>query len=170
VDELERLAAYEAIRQLASHYAVLMDSRDLDALVELFVDDVRVGRDVRGRAALRESFDGSLRAIGVSILNIGTHAITLVDDDHATGVVYCKGEIQDGDRWIHQAIVYTDTYERRDGRWLFVRRIHELFYGAEAPLNPMALPPADWPAHHDGRGTLPERWESWQRFHRESGD
>ena len=169
MDELERLAAYEAIRQLASHYAVLMDSRDLDALVELFVDDVRVGRDVRGRAALRESFDGTLRGIGVSILNVGTHAITLVDDDHATGVVYCKGEIQDGDRWIHQAIVYTDTYERRDGRWLFVRRIHELFYGAEAPLNPMALPPADWPAHHDGRGTLPERWESWQRFHRESG-
>ena len=169
MDELERLAAYEAIRQLASHYAVLMDSRDLDALVELFVDDVRVGRDVRGRAALRESFDGTLRGIGVSILNVGTHAITLVDDDHATGVVYCKGEIQDGDRWIHQAIVYTDTYERRDGRWLFVRRIHELFYGAEAPLNPMALPPADWPAHHDGRGTLPERWESWQRFQRESG-
>jgi ketosteroid isomerase-like protein len=170
VEELERLAAYEAIRQLASHYAVLMDSRDLDALVELFVEDVRVGRDVRGRAALRESFDGTLRGIGVSILNIGTHAITLVDDDHATGVVYCKGEIQDGNRWIHQAIVYTDTYERRDGQWLFVRRIHELFYGAEAPVNPMALPPADWPAHHDGRGTLPERWESWQQFHRESGD
>ena len=170
MEELERLAAYEAIRQLASHYAVLMDSRDLDALVELFVEDVRVGRDVRGRAALRESFDGTLRGIGVSILNIGTHAITLVDDDHATGVVYCKGEIQDGNRWIHQAIVYTDTYERRDGQWLFVRRIHELFYGAEAPVNPMALPPADWPAHHDGRGTLPERWESWRQFHRESGD
>jgi uncharacterized protein (TIGR02246 family) len=168
VDELERLAAYEAIRQLAAHYAVAMDSRDLDALVNLFVDDVRVGRDVHGRAALKESFDGMLREIGVSILNIGTHAITLVDDDHATGVVYCKGEIQDGDRWIHQAIVYSDKYERRDGRWLFVRRIHELFYGAEAPVNPMALPPADWPAHHDGRGTLPERWESWQRFHRES--
>jgi len=170
VDDLERLAAYEAIRQLASHYAVAMDSRDLDALVDLFVDDVRVGRDVGGRAALKESFDGMLRQIGVSILNIGTHAITLVDDDHAKGVVYCKGEIQDGDRWIHQAIVYTDTYERRDGRWLFVRRIHELFYGAEAPVNPMALPPADWPANHDGRGTLPERWDSWQRFHRESGD
>jgi uncharacterized protein (TIGR02246 family) len=169
VDELERLAAHEAIRQLAAHYAVAMDSRDLDALVELFVDDVRVGRDVRGRAALRESFDGMLRGIGVSILNIGTHAITLVDDEHATGVVYCKGEIQDGDRWIHQAIVYTDTYERRDGRWLFVRRIHELFYGAEAPVNPMALPPADWPTHHDGRGTLPERWESWRRFQAGSG-
>ena len=168
--ELARLAAYEEIRQLASQYAVAMDSRDLDTLIELFVDDVRVGRGVQGRAALRESFDGMLRAIGVSILNIGTHAITLIDEDHATGVVYCKGEIQDGDRWIHQAIAYTDAYERRDGRWLFVRRIHELFYGAEAPVNPMALPPADWPAHHDGRGTLPERWESWQRFHREGAD
>ena len=170
MDSLERLAAYEDIRQLAAHYAVAMDSRDLETLVELFVDDVRVGRDVRGRPALRESFDGMLREIGVSILNIGTHAITLFDDDHATGVVYCKGEIQDGDRWIHQAIVYTDTYERRDGRWLFVRRIHELFYGAEAPVNPMALPPADWPKNHDGRGTLPERWDSWQRFHGGSVD
>jgi ketosteroid isomerase-like protein len=170
VDELNRLWAHEAIRQLASQYAVLMDSRDLDALVELFVDDVRVSRDVRGRESLKQSFDGMLRGIGVSILNIGTHAITLIDDDHATGVVYCKGEIQDGDRWIHQAIVYTDTYERRDGRWLFVRRNHELFYGAEAPVNPMTLPPADWPASHDGRGTLPERWESWQRFQRGSGN
>ena len=161
---LEQLAAYEEIRQLAAHYAVAIDSRDLDALVELFVDDVRVGRDEYGRAALKQSFDKQLRDIGVSILNVGTHAITLLDADHATGVVYCHGEIQDGGRWVRQAIAYTDSYERRDGRWFFVRRKHELFYGIEAPVSPMTLSPADWPAHHDGRGTLPDRWESWQRF------
>ena len=132
--------------------------------MELFVEDVRVGRDQYGRDALRASFDVSLRGIGVSILNLGTHAIDLVDDDHATGVVYCKGEIQDGDRWIHQAIVYFDTYEKRGGRWYFVRRVHELFYGATAGVNPLTLPPANWPERHDGRGTRPERWETWQRF------
>lgn len=164
MNTVDRLVAHEQIRQLASRYAVAIDSRDLDALVALFVDDVRVGRSARGRDALRASFDESLRAIGVSILDVGTHVIDLVDDDHATGTVYCHGEIQDGERWIHQAIVYRDTYERRDGAWLFVRRIHELFYGAEVGVNPLGLPPANWPEHHDGRGTLPERWDTWREF------
>ena len=155
---------HEAIRQLAAWYAVAVDSRDLDLLVGLFVDDVRVGRDSYGREALRASFDTSLRGIGRSILNVGTHAIELIDDDHATGHVYCKGEIQDGERWIHQAILYRDTYERRDGRWYFVRRIHELWYGAEVGVNPLTLPPANWPEHHDGMGTVPESFETWKAF------
>lgn len=164
MNALDRLVAHEEIRQLASRYAVAVDSRDLDVLVALFVDDVQVGRSARGRDALRTSFDESLRAIGVSILNVGTHVVDLVDEDHATGTVYCHGEIQDGERWIHQAIAYRDTYERRDGTWLFVRRVHELFYGAEVGVNPLGLRPANWPEHHDGRGTLPGRWETWQTF------
>jgi ketosteroid isomerase-like protein len=167
---LARLEAYETIRQLAARYAVAVDRRDLDTLVTLFVPDVRVGRLGTGRDALRASFDESLRAIGVSVLHVGTHVIDLVDADHATGTVYCKGEIQDGDRWIHQAIVYDDEYRRVDGTWCFVRRVHRLFYGAEVGVNPLGLPPADWPAHHDGRGTLPEDWDTWTRFWARSDD
>lgn len=166
-DLVARLWAHEQIRQLAAHYAVTLDSRDLDSLVDLFIDDVRVGRDMYGRDALRESFAESLGAIGVSILNVGTHAIDLVDEDHATGLVYCHGQIQDGDRWIHQAILYRDAYERRGDRWFFVRRVHELWYGQEAPSNPLAQAPADWPTHHDGRGTVPESWPTWNRFRAE---
>jgi len=164
IEPFERLWAHEQIRQLAAHYAVAVDSRDLDALVGLFVDDVRVGRDTYGREALRASFDASLRGIGVSMLHVGTHAIDLVDADHATGSVYCLGQIQDGDRWIHQSILYRDTYERRDGTWHFVRRIHELWYGQAVVPNPLDQPPADWPAHHDGRGTVPASWPTWARF------
>jgi ketosteroid isomerase-like protein len=163
-DVLDRLWAHEQIRQLAAHYAVAIDSRDLDALVSLFVDDVRVGRDERGREALKASFDASLRAIGVSMLNVGTHAVDLVDADHATGSVYTHAQIQDGERWIHQSILYRDTYERRDGRWYFVRRIHELWYGEQAATNPLAQEPAEWPRNHDGRGTVPGSWPSWERF------
>lgn len=163
-ETIEQLWAHEQIRQLASHYAVAVDSRDLDALVSLFIDDVRVGRDTFGRDALRASFDGSLSAIGISMLNVGTHAIDLVDADHATGQVYCHGQIQDGDRWIHQFILYRDTYERREGRWYFVRRIHELWYGREAPSSPLLLAPADWPTNHDGLGTVPRSWPSWTSF------
>jgi ketosteroid isomerase-like protein len=163
-NNLEKLLAFEQIRQLAAHYAVAVDSRDLDALVALFIDDVRVGRDMFGRAALRESFDISLRGIGVSILNVGTHAIDLLDADHATGSVYCHGQIQDGDRWIHQMILYRDSYERRDGEWYFVRRIHELWYGQQAERNPLDQSAADWPANHDGLGTVPGSWPTWSAF------
>jgi len=45
-----------------------------------------------------------------------------------------------------------------------VRRIHRLFDGAEVGVNPLALSPADWPAHHDGLGTPPEAWASWTRI------
>ena len=44
MEDLERLLACEEIRQLAYRYALATDSRDIDALVDLFVEDVRVGR------------------------------------------------------------------------------------------------------------------------------
>ena len=164
MDDLQRLLAYEEIRQLAHRYSLYMDSRDIDALVGLFVDDVRVGPDRVGREALRRDFERQLRGVGITILFVGNHIIDFDDDDHARGVVYCKGEIQDGERWIHQAIQYRDTYERREGHWYFVRRKHLLWYGAEIGENPLALPPANWPEHHTGKGTLPESLETWQRF------
>ena len=164
MNDVERLLAFEEIRQLAAHYALYADSRDIGSLVRLFVEDVQVGRGQFGRDALKAAFDASMRGVGITILNVGTHAIDLVDDNHAVGHVYCKGEIQDGDRWIHQAILYRDTYERRDGRWYFVRRRHELWYGAEVGVNPLTLPPANWPEHHDGKGTVPESFETWQAF------
>jgi ketosteroid isomerase-like protein len=164
MDTVARLVAHEEIRQLAARYALAIDSRDLDTLVGLFVYDVRVGRDQRGRDALRSSFDASLRATGVTILNVGTHVIDVVDADHATGHVYCKAEVQDGERWIHQAILYRDVYERRGERWYFVGRRHELWYGAEVGVNPLGLPPANWPEHHDGIGTVPEIFATWRQF------
>jgi hypothetical protein len=133
-------------------------------LVGLFVDDVRVGRNELGRDALRRNFEQQLRGVGITILFVGNHIIEFDDDDHARGVVYCKGEIQDGERWITQAIQYHDSYERRDGRWYFVRRKHLLWYGTELGESPLGLPPANWPARHTGKGTLPESWETWQRF------
>ena len=166
---LDLLVAHDEIRLLASRYAVAVDTRDLDALVALFVPDVQVGRDTIGRDALRASFEQSLGAVGVTVLLVGTHAIDVVDADHATGVQYSAGQVQDGDRWIHQAIVYRDTYERRDGRWLFVRRVHELFHGVEAWRNPLDQEPAEWPRRADGRGTAPASFPTWERFWADRG-
>ncbi len=161
---IERLIAHDQIRLLASRYAVAVDSRDLDALVRLFVDDVQVGRDLRGRDALRESFRASLSAVGVTILNVGTHQIDLDTADAATGLVYCLGQVEEDGLWIHQSILYRDTYARRDGRWLFERRVHELWYGQAVENNPLEQPPAHWPTNPDGRGTVPESFETWAGF------
>ncbi|MFE3201567.1 nuclear transport factor 2 family protein [Embleya sp. NPDC055664] len=166
MDDVQRLLAYEHIRQLAARYALALDSRDLDALCALFVPDVRVTREESGRAALRASFATQLAPLGVTILNVGTHVIDLLDADHATGHVYCKGEIQEGPRWLHQAILYRDVYERRDGTWYFARRRHDLWYGANVGANPAGLPPANWPERSYGSGTVPGIWETWREFRR----
>lgn len=166
--DVEKLLAYEEIRQLAARYAVHADARDLDALVALFVPDVRVGREASGREALKADFDRAFRDVGVTFLQVGTHMIDLIDADHATGVVYTRGEIQDGGpdstRFIIHAIQYHDQYARREGHWLFVRRKHFLVYGAELGENPLTLEPAEWPRSQTGMGSHPHALESWQRF------
>ena len=163
-DRVDRLLAYEEIRQLVARYAVATDARDLDALVALFVDDVRVGVDAQGRVVLREFFDRTLREIGTTILNVGTHVIDFGDDDHATGIVYCRGEIQVGNQWVVQAIQYRDDYQRRDGHWYFARRRHLLWYGREVGTSPIGLAPANWPEQHTGTGELPDEWPTWRAF------
>jgi hypothetical protein len=166
--DVERMLAIVEIQQLAHRYAVHLDARDLDALVALYVPDVRVGKETRGREALRAELDRTLRTVGATFLQVGNHVVDFVDDTHATGVVYTRGEIQDGGpeskRWIIHAIQYHDRYEKRDGRWLFVGRRHLLVYGAELGANPLELPPAEWPKRQTGRGTVPWELESWQRF------
>jgi hypothetical protein len=173
VTDAERLLATLEIQQLAHRYAVYVDARELDELVELFVPDVRVGREGRGREALRADFERQLRGTGVSFLQVGNHVVDFEGEDEASGVVYCRGEIQAGGRestrWIVQLIQYHDRYERREGRWLFVRRRHLLVYGADLGQSPIGLPPADWPRRQTGWGSVPESLPSWRRFWGEEG-
>jgi hypothetical protein len=163
-DPMAWLIACEEIRQLASRYAVSLNHRDLDALADLFVPDVRIGRDLSGRAALRANMATQLADGHRTILQVTNHVIDVHDADHASGVVGTRGEIERGDEWVIQVIEYHDTYERRDGRWLFVRRRHHLWYGADMLTRPNVLPDANWPQHQTGKGALPEMMPSWQAW------
>lgn len=163
------LSSIEEIRRLALRYAIALDRRDLDALVALFVGDVDAGPHGTGREALKASFDESLRAVGVTMLFVGNHLVELDPDDpdRARGTVYCLGRIQaepGSPRMVEHAIQYSDRYARRAGEWCFVGRKHELFWGVELDEQPLAQPPAHWPANQVGVGTVPHRYESWQRF------
>jgi hypothetical protein len=163
---LRALEACEQIRQLAARYALALDSRNIDELARLFVADVRTGDGRVGRRALADWFDTALRPFTTTFHLIGNHIIDLVDDDHATGIVYCRPEHEVGDLWIVMPLQYWDSYERRDGTWYFRSRGVHAFYAADVTENPAALPGR---FHFPGspivaEADLPERWESWQRF------
>ena len=142
-ERIDRLDAYGQIRELAARYGRDLDARDMDALLELYVPEVR--------DTLREALVLPLRRVHITILHVGTHVIDFQDTDNATGSVYCHGEIQNTEEnWISQAIHYGDRYARRDGRWYFARaRRHELFYGADHGWRPTVFPPPT------GRPTTP---------------
>ena len=164
----ETLDAHDQIRQLASRYAVYLDARDIDSLVQLYVPDVRVSRDVSGRDALRELFDSALRSVGLTFLNVGSHLIEL-DGETATGIAYTRAEIQDGgpesSRWITHLIQYHDTYQCIDGRWFFAaNRKHFLVAGYEQAASPLGLEPAEWPKSQTGMGSVPFELDTWQQF------
>ena len=159
------VVARDEIRQLAYRYAWALDCRDIDGLVALFVDDVRVAPDTSGLAALRAAFVDQLSGLGPTVLFVGNHIIDFDgrDEDRATGIVYCRGFIQAPGAFIEQMIVYTDRY-RRGSQWQFMSRRHELVYGVPTAEQPFDQPPANWPEHHDGLGTVPERFETWRAF------
>lgn len=161
LDRIDRIDAMLQIGQLASRYAIACDSRDFDALVALYVDDVtRPDVDGVGRGPLKEHFSRVLRNYYRTMHQIVGHQIDLVDADHATGKVYCRAEHERGDEWIDMAILYDDEYERRGPVWFFARRSLHLLHVTsltDRPRAPFVGEPGD-------RVPLPGWWPSWSRF------
>ncbi len=163
------LIASEEIRQLASRYAIFYGARETQNLAALFIPDIKVTRETSGTQALKESFDGQMPTLGRVILQVNNHLIDVADQFSATGIVSCRGEIEDSDgNWIIQQIQYHDTYKCVDGHWLFARRKHLLWYGHTMAHAPVGLDDANWPANQTGKGELPECLESWQTWKSEN--
>jgi SnoaL-like domain len=127
--DLLRLSALVEIGQLPSRYAFAVDSRNMEDLVALYVDDVtRSDVEGSGRGPLRDHFERVLHSYYRTMHQILGHQIDLADADHATGKVYCRAEHEIGEKWLVAAICYFDDYERRDGVWYFARRTIHLLY------------------------------------------
>lgn len=162
---VQRLEALDEIRQLAAKYAVALDMRDLDAVVNLFVDDVGVPGKRRGRAALRAWYDTEMRRdLMGSAHGVLGHVIDIEDADHASGLVYSRNDLETESVWIIELLAYLDSYERRDGHWYFHRRTPLFWYQsdlADPPVGPMKM---RWPgtAAHDG--DFHAAFPSWETF------
>ena len=161
LERLRRAADRDEIRQLAMRYAWALDRRDIPGAAALFVAEVA--------DRVREQFESSMRDVGVTVLFVGNHLIDFDSADEAHGLVYCRGLIEPrgpgaSGRMVEQLILYRDRYRRCDGEWRFVGRRHELWYGVETAERPLEQPPADWPRHHHGVGTVPYGEPTWVAF------
>ncbi len=168
VDRMESLAE---IRQLAVQYALALDSRDMDLLVGLFTPDVRVGRDLTGRDALRAWFVETMVVPRTSVHLVANHIVGFDDADHANGIVYCRDELErpETGQWDVGTLQYWDTYVRIDGEWCFERRRFHRWYMVDALTRP--YPGAGIDVGTDALTTrqLPDAFETWSRFWSDAG-
>jgi len=163
---LEWAADVIEIQQLAYRYAIAADSKDPETMASLFVEPTELGDVTLSRDELVERFTGSFKASRICILNVGNHLVDIDPEnpDCATGTVYCRCEAEWQGKWLIQQIVYLDEYLRQGGKWLFAKRRHLLFYGAELGQSPMDLPPSDRMELTDGKGSMPQIWPSYRKF------
>lgn len=162
--QLQRLDALDQIRQLAAKYALAVDMRDLDAVVGLYVEDVRVSSTESGRQSLKRSFATVLRAFTASVHHLGGHIIEFDDADSAHGVVYSRCEHEVGDQWVPMYLYYLDAYRRIDGRWFFKRRVPCELYAAGVGEHPTGPNKIRWPGKPPREGHWHANFPSWAAF------
>jgi hypothetical protein len=161
---IDRIESQLAIQQLPIRYAIAVDSRDLDTWVGLFVDDVNCGRRGRGRDVLRSIIEPQVRTFYRSIHQVCGHAIEFIDDERATGKVYCRAEHEARGKWVVMAICYFDEYERRAGHWYFVRRRERHWYSSDVLERPGQPVFQNWDAWPDAQPELPHAFPTWNSF------
>ena len=168
---IDRLESLDSIRQLAAKYSLALDMRDMDAMVNLFEKNVRVGKDASGRQALRAYMDGTLRSpfTGTSH-HIGGHIIEFDDPDHAHGVCYSKNEHETGDEWVIMQMMYADNYVRVDGRWYFARRLPLYWYATDLNKPPIGDNKMRWPGTEWVEGNFHKLFPSFAEFWAREGD
>jgi hypothetical protein len=162
---IARLEALDEIRQLAAKYSVALDVRDFNAIANLFVEDVGVPGNRRGRAALREWYDIEIRrALLGSAHGVMGHVIDVHDSNHATGLVYSRNDLETESTWVIELLAYLDRYERRDDHWYFVRRTPLFWYQSDITDPPLGPQKMRWPetAPHDGG--FHDAFPSWTEF------
>ena len=162
---LDRLESLDEIRQLAAKYSVTLDMRDLDMHVNLFVPDVRVGKEKVGRQALKSWADATFRdQFKGTSHHIGNHIIDFNSPDSAIGLVYSKNEHETESEWVIMQMLYWDSYERVEGSWLFKQRFPMYWYATDINKPPLGDAKMRWPNQEPYEGFFHDLFPSWQDF------
>jgi hypothetical protein len=166
---LARLEAAEQIRQLASRYGLALDSRDMDAIVALFIDDGRpvfyrgdVGTP--GGEALKESYIATQSQHTASQHFMCNHIIDFDDDTHAHGVVYAiVRQEREGKHFVIE-VAYWDKYEKVGSNWLFAERRPRMWRRAEWHDQDINSAQINKDSTLPDFNILPEAFPSWAPF------
>ena len=137
-----------ALRALVERYALSVDRRELDRLVELFVPDAvlvvprppesltptieRRGQDeIRSAMARLDRYAATLHAVVGHVVDVDAAAAGVA----ATGVVSCLAHHVMDDTVAVWAIHYDDEYAQTDGGWRFRRRALTVEWIEERPVS-----------------------------------
>jgi hypothetical protein len=127
-----------ALGDLASRYAIAVDTRSFERLREVFVEEATLdtGRSVRsGIDEILTAMEGLRRYIATS--HVLGQQLVEARSEGATGVTYCTAHhLSDGDRTdtvMH--IRYHDEFVRTDAGWRIARRRLEVLWTDTQPVN-----------------------------------
>lgn len=136
-DSEGRSADRWAINDLIVAYADAVDAQDWERFEGLFVPDAHIDYTSAGGIAgtpaeLAAWMPEAFTAFIWTLHSMSTHAVVFEGQDAASGslhVVARHGVSFDG---AHERLdvggTYEDRYVRRDGRWLFARRVEHTYY------------------------------------------
>ncbi len=161
---IDRLESLDQIRQLPAKYALSVDMRDWDSLVNLFLEDIGVPGKQKGRAALKRWYDAALRTNVGSAHGVAGHIIDFETPDLASGIVYSRNDLETASTWLIEMMTYLDRYERRDGRWFFARRTPLFWYECDITNPPLGERKLRWPGHEWTEGAFHEAFPTWRDF------
>lgn len=119
------LAEIRAIEQLKYAYFRHLDTKDWEAIADLFCDDIETSYDDgaishKGSDELVAFLRQALGSPDLISMHNGHHPeIRLTSGDTAEGRWYLEDLVMtsDGSWRLHGTAVYEDTYRREDGRW-----------------------------------------------------
>jgi ketosteroid isomerase-like protein len=132
IDEIE---GRQAIAELAARYAVCIDDRDIDALLELFTKDATMfakPTDYVGREAIRGHFLERWPQVGLTVHTPQFGFVEFDGPDRAHGVVGGHNEISVSGVTVMVALRHYDEYLRVDGHWKIHTRATKTIYAAPA--------------------------------------
>ena len=163
--KIDKLESIEEIKQLVAKYAVSLDMRAIDMHVNLFVEDVKVGKEGIGRKALKIWADKTFRDqfTGTSH-HIGNHIIEFIDPDNALGLLYSKNEHETDNEWIIMQMLYWDAYKRVDGIWYFQKRLPMYWYATDLNKPPLGSKKMRWPDQEAYEGYFHDLFPTWKEF------
>ena len=171
---LDRLESKDAIRDIATAYAIACDEHDMPRLMNLFTVDACFDAPngsmvAKGKAAIQTLFEKTFKIRGPAYH--WTHDITIeidpADPDRGTGLVLSHAETTPNGVVSIAAMRYQDDYRREpDGQWRFAKRVISFLYYVPASDYSKGLnhPDRVVMGGHRLKADYPEALPAWQAF------